>query len=376
MPNKYLQQVKEKALRTIANARGWRTSRHIVVFESDDWGATRMRDRNALQELRRQRLQLDDNRYHVLDCLENRGDLERLFEVLDAHRDQRGSPPTFTFNTVLGNPDFDAIRANRYEQYSRENLWSSYRRYHGEDLQELWMQGLQASLIRPQFHGREHLNVRLWMDDLRGGLEETRKAFDQEYYGLTTRTSSQRQHHYLAAYWPVSQDHVQEIRGILVEGLNEFEEYFGFRSKTFVACNYVLPRGLDATTVENGIRLIQGQRGQRRPDDDGAVSIMRTYTGMRNEVNQIYSVRNVMFEPYIDESRDWVSSAIQEIEESFAWGKPAVVCTHRINYVSGMSQRHREQTLFLLNELLQKILRRWPDVEFVSSDRLLTIIEQ
>ena len=376
MQNRHVQLLKEKALRAFANARGWRTPRRIIVFESDDWGAIRMRDLNALNELRRNGLQLDNSRYHVLDCLENREDLERLFELLDGHRDQHGNPPTFTINAVMGNPDFEAIRKSQFERYFHESLWNSYERYYGEDLRSLWTHGIRSSLIQPQFHGREHLNVRLWMNDLRNGCEETRCGFEQEYYGFRPVSTLKPRRSYLEAYWPLSAEHLGELQGIVSEGLDMFQKFFGFRSETFVACNYILPKELESTTAERGVRLFQGQRGQIRPSIGGDSAVMRSFTGMQNLHGQFYSVRNVMFEPYKDETNDWVASAMKEIRESFAWGKPAVVCTHRINFVSGLNRQHRDRTLVLLDELLAKILMKWPDIEFLSSDRLLAEIEQ
>lgn len=371
MRDAILQPLKDSALRVLTNARGWKTSRRLVVFESDDWGALRMRDQSALLALRSQGICRDENRYHALDSLENRDDMDKLFDVLQSFRDKQENPPTFTFNTLMGNPDFEAIRASNFEHYVHEDIWDSYQRYRGEDLRDLWAGAIESRLIRPQFHGREHLNVRLWMEDLRSGRESTRKAFDQDYYGLVTETSSQHQRKYLAAYWPESPDHLDEIANIVEEGLDKFENKFGFRSETFVACNYIWPRRLESTTARKGVGLIQSQRGQARPDEHGSTSTFRTYTGMRNDDGQVYSVRNVMFEPYASDSRDWVSSALAEIEGAFNWKKPAIICSHRVNYSSGMSNSHRDRTLSLLNELLEKILWRWPDVEFITSDRLL-----
>ena len=59
----------------------------------------------------------------------------------------------------------------------------------------------------------------------------------------------------------------------------------------------------------------------------------------------------------------------------FFWGKPAIVSTHRVNYVSGMSLKHRDRSLRLLNELIRGILVRWPDAEFISADELIEVME-
>lgn len=268
-----------------SNVRGWRTERRLIVFESDDWGAIRMRDPATLEAMASQGLDFTKSRYDRLDCLENGGDLQSLFNVLDAHRDNSGRPPTFTFNTVMGNPNFSAIKASGFDYFSHESLFQSYLRYYGEDLQQVWTQAMRESVIRPQFHAREHLNVGLWLRDLQAGRRETLLAFDHDFFGLTTRTSSPRQRNYLAAYWPESASHFEEIRDIVIDGLALFEQLFGYASRSFIACNYVLPTEKESTLAARGIDLIQGQRGQLLPSVDGRnVSIRRSYTGKRNRL--------------------------------------------------------------------------------------------
>ena len=157
--------------------------------------------------------------------------------------------------------------------------------------------------------------------------------------------------------------------------MNLFERLFGYKSRSFIACNYVLPEALEAVIVDHGVKLIQGQRGQLQPSSDGLkLPVRRSRTGERNRYGQIYTVRNVRFEPFEDPSRDWVASALQEIKAAFFWGAPAIVSTHRINYVGGMDTEHRDRNLRLLYELIGKILVAWPDVVFVSSDELITVM--
>ena len=69
-----------------------------------------------------------------------------------------------------------------------------------------------------------------------------------------------------------------------------------------------------------------------------------------------------------------MASALQEIRSAFFWGSPAIVSTHRVNYVGGMDIRHRDRSFGLLDTLLKKILTNWPDVEFVSSDELIPML--
>ena len=347
----------------------------MLVFESDDWGALRMPGKLEYESLAAKGIDVHTCLYDRIDTLECKDDLEALFNVLIQHRNSAGVSPRFTFNSILGNPDFDAILDSGFQQFFHENLFESYCHYHGEDLKPVWVRAMEEQLIRPQFHGREHLNVGLWLRDLKAGRPETKTAFAHNYYGHTTRTSSPLQKNYLAAFWPHSQSHFDEIKVVVEDGLNLFEKMFGYRSQTFIPCNYVLPMALEAVTATLGVRLIQGQRGQIRPSTDGSsLSIRRSFTGQRNKYGQFYSVRNVRFEPFEDLSRDWVGSALNEIKSAFFWGTPAIISTHRVNYVSGMEQDNRDRTLRLLDTLLRKILEAWPDVEFASADELIPMI--
>jgi hypothetical protein len=368
--------LKERALAFHTNARGWRTKRRLIVFESDDWGAIRMPGPQAYSSLLAAGIPVDKSAYDRLDCLENRTDFEGLMETLGRHRDSSGRPAVFTLNTVMGNPDFGAIRDDRFETFHHEHLFDSYRRVHGEDLESLWHEGISCGLIRPQFHAREHLNVPLWMRDLKTGRKDVRVAFEHAYCGLTTRTSATGQSNYLAAFWADSPADLAVMCENLVDGLEIFNATFGFRSLTFVPCNYVLADDLESVAHERGVRLIQGQRGQLAPDPRGRKSkTRRTFTGQRSSRGPLYSVRNVRFEPFENDHADWVARAMREIGSAFALHKPAVVCTHRVNYTSGMSVAHRDRSLRMLEELLKAIPARWPDAEFITSDELLHLME-
>ena len=87
-------------------------------------------------------------------------------------------------------------------------------------------------------------------------------------------------------------------------------------------------------------------------------------------LGQTYTIRNVKFEPFEDPDKDWVNQSLKEIQTAFFWHKPAIISTHRINYVGGIDIKHRDRNLKALDRLLKNILKKWPDVEFLSSDQL------
>ena len=124
--------VKDFVSRSWANAMGWRTPRKILVLESDDWGAIRTRDEKVLRALKTGPNSIPVSHFDTLDCLESKTDFEALLNVLMRFRDCIGNPAKMTLNTVMGNPDFDAIRKNHFERFEYEHFFRSYDRYYGE----------------------------------------------------------------------------------------------------------------------------------------------------------------------------------------------------------------------------------------------------
>ena len=61
---------------------------------------------------------------------------------------------------------------------------------------------------------------------------------------------------------------------------------------------------------------------------------------------------------------------MREIEFAFNCKKPAIICTHRVNYTSGISIENRNLNLKLLNSLIEKIKEKYTKVEFMSTDEL------
>ncbi len=84
-------------------------------------------------------------------------------------------------------------------------------------------------------------------------------------------------------------------------------------------------------------------------------------------------VRNVVFEPTNGNS-DHIGKALKQIEAAFQWHKPANISTHRVNYCGHIDPANRAKGLNSLKTLLQQIVKKWPDVEFISSAELGELI--
>jgi hypothetical protein len=69
-----------------------------------------------------------------------------------------------------------------------------------------------------------------------------------------------------------------------------------------------------------------------------------------------------------------VEDCLKSIHYAFKWNKPAVISSHRTNYIGVHDPKNREKGLRELDELLFKILKQWPDVKFITSTKLGEII--
>ena len=49
--------------------------------------------------------------------------------------------------------------------------------------------------------------------------------------------------------------------------------------------------------------------------------------------------------------------------------------THRLNYVSGINKENGKNGVSLLYELLLKVINKYPEVEFMTSDQLGELIK-
>jgi hypothetical protein len=100
------------------------------------------------------------------------------------------------------------------------------------------------------------------------------------------------------------------------------------------------------------------------------------YIGQSNNLDQFYLVRNAEFEPSQNPDFDYINDCLSQIEIAFKLGKPAIIGTHRLNFIGFINPENSRRNLSLFKELLNKIVKRWPDVEFMTSDQLGDLIAE
>lgn len=355
--------------RNLLNIPGRKIDRKVIVIESDDWGSIRIPSRKVLDRMMAMGMTSVENAFNKLDSLETEQDVEALFKVLRKFKDRNGNAPVFTANFIVGNPDFHLIESNGFENFFIKPFTQSYRES-GEsgDVFSLIRAGVESSLISPQYHGREHVNVRQWMSKLRQGHEGLRAAFNEGVYSLEFRGEDMRRSNLMATLDFGSTEDQQEILSNLSKGLIMFEEAFGVRPASFVAPCYVWDNSVEQKLAQGGVRFMQGTLLQFVPVI-GRRDYEKRYlfSGTKSNFGQTYTIRNIFFEPATSKKFDWVRSCLSKIETAFYWNNAAILSSHRVNYMGTIDPENRNQNLELLNNLLGAILEKWPDVEFHSS---------
>lgn len=363
----------------LPNILGWRTNRKIVVFESDDWGMTRMPSKKDYDYFKSIGFRVQDCSYNKNDNIESNDDLEFLFDVLADFKDLNGAPAVFTFNNVVANPDFEKIKEDNFEKYHYEVFTKTLERYNNRNrVIDLYNEGMSKKVMKPQFHAREHVNVNRWMQDLKAGNKTLRLAFERNLYSIHKEGVSSGRREYLDAFglgYDKSLE-LESIESILEDGLDIFHTLWGFPSKSFIAPCYIWPPEIEDVLKKKGVKYIQGIWVQKNPVKNQSLAItkIRRFQGQKNKLGQKHLVRNVVFEPSEKPNFDWVDSALSQIRNAFFWKKPAIISTHRVNYIGSIHSENRDNSLIQLRSLIQKIVKTWPEVEFMSSDEFGDIL--
>ncbi len=361
--------------KAISNIPGWSTKRHIIVFESDDWGSIRTRSKKDYDEMLSDGLNISDCIFTKYDSLESNTDLERLFGVLGKYKDSTGRHPVFTPMCIVANPNFESIKDKDFTEYVYESMTETCKRYPNHDrVLNLWHEGIKNRLFVPALHGREHFNYSRWMENISTN-KGMRIAFEHQSIGSNCY-KGERIMEYLGAFKPSHRSDLPMLKQVVLDAGRLFEEICGYKPTHFIAPNEEPMYGLDPTFAQIGIKYMTNAKMRRSYLGDGHRKLEFTWLGKYyKDLNIINISRNGGFEPASTEI-DSISSCMYDISSAFMYHKPCVLSSHRVNYIGSIDEKNATNGLLKLDELLKEILKRWPDVEFMTSTELGEIIRK
>ena len=371
-----------KGIDTYLDYKSFSSKRHLLVIESDDWGSLRTKNKQTLDKLNTISTAVKQNRYTQLDSIASTDDLSALFEVLNAVKDFNGNPACITANICTANPDFDAIKASGFQEFYYKPFTETLEEYSSrDDLLQLWKNGEKQKLFMPQLHGREHLHAPMWLAELSTGNKELLKAFEIESFGIPYKPLLfQKQKKNLQAaldrYYIAGEIEFQ--KHWIKESAEIFKSTFGYYSKSFIAPAYIWHNDLYQDLADANVKTLQGIKLQYEPKNKLSSDYNRKlhYTGEIDKNSGItYTTRNAFFEPASAPDKDWVSATLKGIDDAFKKNKPAIIGSHRINYIGSLNEQNRTNNLNMLKTILNKIVLKYPKVEFINSAELADIIK-
>lgn len=345
--------------------KGFFFDRPLLLIQSDDWGRVGLRDQEGFEELRSAGVLLGENPYDLY-TLETSEDVADLRTVLSKHRDSAGRSAVMAMYFVVANVDFSVARQSNYKEIPLRLLSKSLPgRWWRPGLLDSYRGGIQEGTIYPALHGTTHfcrpaVRRELVAEGKRGDLLRTLWRAETPYIFWRMPWIGYE-------YWDPAGK--REERHLPIElqsaAIGEAVEGFSglFGRKPFSACapGYRANASTHCAWKRAGIKV-----AQNGPDKIVAPSFDRY--GILN------LCRNINFEPALDRHFS-VERCLRTASECFARGVPAVLSTHSINFHSTVKD-FRSTTLRFLNEFLDELTKRHPNLLYVHEEDLYQLIGQ
>jgi hypothetical protein len=350
----------------------------LLIIESDDWGFLRVPSREVRDDIQKEISPLVLDPYIQFDGMENKDDMSQLFNLLSDIKDCDGNSCVITANFIMKNPDFFKIENSGFSEFFSESFIDTYKRFHGNDETHLIQKEAQIEgIFMPQFHGLYHININRWMQSLRKGDFSTLGPFKRQMISYQVRKINSEVpcvNYLLDANNPSTPNQLGEVIENNIEGLQLFEKIWGFKSRTIISPCYIWHSSMEPALKKYGVLGFQGQRLQREPRLKGNVNDLKRvyhYQGEKNAFGQFYFIREAFFEPSLQPGKDFVGSALKQVNRCLKRHGFATLCIHRLNFMGSLDKTNRHNNLRHLRILLTSIINKWPNIRFISSDRLI-----
>ena len=363
--------LKNTILKYLINIRGWRTTRKIIVIESDDWGSIRMPSRVVYEKALSAGYRVDLNPYEKYDCLLSEKDLFCLFEVINSFKDCNGYHPIITANCVVANPNFEQIKECSYKSYHNELIMDTFKKYSNHSGSfNLWLYALKKGFIKFQYHGREHLNVSLFMDALRNNDKNVMWGFENNIPGMISKSEngSWINKYVEATRFSNEKDMIEKIN-FFFDGLDLFESIFNYKSKTVIPTNYLWNSDYNKQLKKVGVDGLQGAYKLVNPLKKKSLIDFR-YLGIQDNIVNLVRNNRLELSLTTNKNKEFLD-CIEKTKIAFSMKKPSIISMHRINFAGEIFESNRTENLNYLFDYFAFITKKWPDVEFLSSDKLV-----
>ena len=305
----------------------WYQARAVCI-ESDDWGLCGFLPDSAAAGAM-DRAVLEPGFFpdvYWRSTLEDSAAVASLAVILAEHCGRDGLPAVLQPNYIMASQEFVPGDGETPDRWVDHDLPEVPARYHRSGLWQAVGDAMAAGVWHPEYHGRWHFDPERRRE--RTAAEGVREAAAQQ---ILVFPGSERS--WELAPWR-SRD---EVAADFDAGLAAFTNLFGYRPYSVIAPDYVWDDWHEELWASRGVRVIQGQREQRKPGWHGwsgrAMKVGHRALARWLHQDRVYLERNCIFEPVQeDQPRVITDAAVRAVRRAWRRAEPAVLEAHRINF--------------------------------------------
>ena len=314
--------------------------RPILIIESDDWGAGPSEQAQAISD---------------------------ITNVLANYTDRDRRRPMMTLGVILAT--VDGRKTQSSGRYHRQVI---SKHTHGPLLEAI-NKGVELGVFSIQLHGMEHF----WPPALMLASKTDRTVM--AWLARAPDASTEDLPAPLQSRWvdasilPARRLTAMAVKKAVRQEVSAFQDIFGRAPAVAVPPTFIWNEDVENAWAEAGIAVIvtpgyrfETRDGKGRPAANGSP----IYNGQCVDNNIVYLVRDVYFEPSYGHT---AIQALGALSEKVRLGRPTLFETHRFNFLGAEERRIR--ALAELESLLRMAVRDYPDVAFLSSAKLATIVK-
>lgn len=328
------------------------TRLRAVVLESDDWGLCAWSpDEQGWRALADQPVfRSPGGRRYAGSTLERAEDVRQMAALLGEFRGGDGFPPVWQANTILAAPDYAKLLPPAFEADTLPliELPAAPSRWQRPRLWEELTLARMAGIWWPELHGLHHLPAHAWLAALRRGDSDARRAFEHQSPVCAAVDGSGEYAPAEPAEWRTRDLEIAVAR---------FRQLFGRLPASLCPPDYRWDERLERDAERLGVTAFQGKGEQLGHAFPRVRRLLLRYRWPHVQGARFYLPPRIAFEPHGHGagSRVGAPAAHRAAREAWQRGQPAVISTHRVNYVhldAAAADAGRAQ----LRDLLQRLV--------------------
>ena len=332
----------------------WRRLKAVVI-ESDDWGLCAWSpDAQAHRVLTGMpAFRTTSGRRYGGSTLESAADMRAMMQLLGDVRGADGMPAVLQANTIMASPDYAALQPPLFPLEGPMPLMDfpeTRGRWARPGLREALTAAQETGQWWPELHGLHHLPEQTWVDALRRGVDDARRAHEQESPICTA----------VEAAGEYDDAEPRELRlQNLRSAVRKFEALFGRTPTSFCPPDYRWGSGLDHEAKALGLTTFQGEAERARARMPRLRRLFHRVRWPSHEGERFAMPPRIAFEPMGSENaahKVGVERALRSTKEAWTLGQPAILSTHRLNYVH-LQPGWADNGRMALHDLLQALVK-------------------